>query len=92
MEYLHLRQRCLDLWCAGIPDEGNTLFVLTENAIEINSARTLLWSDSVSAINYRTCERRQAGSRSVLHLPCAEAARSSLLNAHGSSHKGFLSC
>lgn len=66
MEYLHLRGRCLDLWSVGIPEEGTALFMLTENAIEINSARTLLWSGCVSPINYPTRERQQAQNRSVL--------------------------
>lgn len=58
MEYLPLRERRLDLWSVGIPEEGTVLFVLTENAIEINSARTLLWSGCVSPINY--CSRRSS--------------------------------
>lgn len=76
MEYLPLPERRLDLWSVGIPEEGTVLFVLTENAIEINSARTLLWSGCVSPINYCTQERQQAHNRSVLpgleqlFLPC----------------------
>lgn len=48
MEYLHLQGRRLDLWSVGIPEEGTVLFMLTENAIEIKSARRVLWSGCVS--------------------------------------------